>query len=336
MTAGDLHHPVAALVAQGHRRRVEQHRIAIQHLGMMFRAQLRQRVRINAVVVQRHPHQAQAQLPGDGPQPRVGQRLAQHHVAGPGQVAEHRQQGALHPGAHQHPVLAHRQRAPLQPGHRRFAVLHGAAEFLVAHQRLKVRPQGAQPGFHALAQQRVAGFRRQVHGHVHRPVGAGAAAAGAARPAHEGALPDPRIDQTTALRLAVAPRHGGVVQLQGFGQIPQRWQALADPQPAGQDVVADGVGDTNIDWLAAVLENRSPGLLGRGHGLTPRHVAAPFRTDRNHPVHQCRSPGWAPPGALIGCPPAGGSRHHGIRRPLSHSDPDQSIISSIGWHIDCN
>jgi hypothetical protein len=39
---------------------------------------------------------------------------------------------------------------------------------------------------------------------------------------------------------------------------------------------------------------------------------------------------------LIGGPPAGCSRRHGIRRLLSHKGTDQSIISPLDWHIDCN
>ena len=99
---------------------------------------------------------------------------------------------------------------------------------------------------------------------VHRPVGefpvavAGRGILGAA--SREGAPTDRRIEKAAPACLGIAARHRCEVQAEPVGQRPLRRERVAVRQPAGAQIVGDGIGDGEIGRAVGLRQVGMPVL----------------------------------------------------------------------------
>ncbi len=126
-----------------------------------------------------------------------------------------------------------------------------AAETLIAHQINKIAPKRFEAVLHAIEQFGIVRLGRKIHRQIddlrmarHRAV------TPLHRRAHERALSDTRFDQAAFLRLDVAARHSGEIDVEVPGKLALRRQSIQRSELAAADVFSDRVGDSEIARLA--------------------------------------------------------------------------------------
>ena len=78
--------------------------------------------------------------------------------------------------------------------------------------------------------------------------------------ADEGPLAHPRFNEPPALRLYIAARHGGEVQVQPLGEDALGRETLRDGETPGPNIVGDGLDDGEVMRLAPAPEVGRPSL----------------------------------------------------------------------------
>jgi hypothetical protein len=242
-------------------RRVEQRRIEVEGLGREPRARIGKSVGVEAFIVHRQPDEFEAELRRDRAGAGIGEALRQDHIAGFGDEAEDAEQRGMRARCDEQAILRRHQRAAAEPV--RGGVLVGlhAAKTLVTHQRDKIAPDRFEAVLHAVQQLRIVGLGRQVHREVddlrmarHRGVHA------PRRFAHEGAASDMGFDQAALLRLEIAARDGGEIDVEAAGKLALWRQPIGSGETAAANVLGDGIGDGEVARLVAQREVRRPVL----------------------------------------------------------------------------
>ena len=169
-----------------------------------------------------------------------------------GENGEDAEQRRMRAGRHENSFLRRHQCAPAKPARRGVLVGLGAAKTLVAQQRNDIARHEFHARLHALDQVGIDGLRRQVHRQVDRARRRHRlSAARTGFFTNEGALPDLGFDQAAFLRLDIAARHRGEIDIEAFGELALRRQPIADRQSAGADIDGESVGNRQIARLVA-------------------------------------------------------------------------------------
>ena len=134
MAAGDIDDFLAAVFGHDGGNGVLQRGHAVEGLGLIVAAGLFEGVRAQAIAVHGHADKTKLEKTGQFPQPRIGQFLGQHHIAGAGEGHEGDRHPMLRAVAHGHPLGGRGQAGAGNPPGGGFPVAPHAHIGLVIHE----------------------------------------------------------------------------------------------------------------------------------------------------------------------------------------------------------
>ena len=241
-------------------RRVVIARRADERAQVVFFASCRKGFRIEAVGVERQPHERQAEELGDAADARIVELLGRDHSAANGDRRQRSQQGLLRSVADHEAVRICLDPDPGGPHGAGCTMPLEASKRRVVETTLELAlmQQSAEP----LAQ---VNLERAERGPVQHQVderalgpSAGLSPFAAGRLAHIGAATHLAVDQADALGLAVGARDGADRDAQSIRQRSLGRQLRAGLQVALADVLLQRVDDCAIDRTVAPLNPRDP------------------------------------------------------------------------------
>jgi hypothetical protein len=198
------------------------------------------------VGIHRQPDQLEAEQIGERLDAGIAQRFRQHHVARPGERAEHHGHGVLPAGGDDDLLRRDIQPIALHPGRAGRAMVGPAAILLIVEQ-----PADAGVPRHLRQPLRQHRVLIAAGGEVHAEIDHAVAALRLrqrhqALAAHIGAAPDLALDQSAPLRLGIGARHRADGDAEPVGEIAVGRQPIAVAQLAVLDIGGERIDDGQV------------------------------------------------------------------------------------------